>query len=255
MSLNFAKSADFALCLKFLFFAIPASPIYTMHRPDEEFINLFREKFGDLFLSCHGERGMRGSHFDAGDPLLHANYPNDNEPSDVTRTDEPNTGQTVRRESGSPNHHKFHAPGSFSPMVNANKHETFHDRNLQGSGAVFHNKAGDLHSPVIQWNSNISPLLDKIVQRVPQIFWNGPDCFTPLAESQRWLYDNTHYGQADGISRTLTHHDLVYATLDGADQDILTDCLSEQPDSNFDLATSEAQVNGHWPYGDGEKNA
>ncbi|KAJ5365206.1 hypothetical protein N7517_008092 [Penicillium concentricum] len=138
-------------------------------------------------------------------------------------------------------------------MINAKKHKEFHDRNLPGSGAVFHNNAGDLHSPMIQWNTNISPTLDVSIQRVPQVLWNGPECFTPLAESQRWLCDNTYFGKADGISRTLMHHDFGYAISDGADQDILTDCIHEQSGSNFDMATSEAQVNKHWPYGDGEK--
>lgn len=226
-----------------------------MHRPDDDFINQFKEKFGDLLLNCHGERGKRGAHFDAGDPMLPASYDNDNEAINVTWTDEANSAQTLRLESGSPEHEDFRVPDLFSPMINAKKHKKFHDRNLPGSGAVFHNNAGDLHSPMIQWNTNISPTLDVSIQRVPQVFWNGPDCFTPLAESQRWLCDNTYFGKADGISRTLRHHDFGYATSDGADQDILTDCLHEQPGSNFDMATSEAQVNKHWPYGDGEKYA
>ena len=40
---------------------------------------------------------------------------------------------------------------------------------------------------MIQWNVNFSPLLDESIQRVQQISWNGPVCFTPLADSQRWL--------------------------------------------------------------------
>lgn len=73
-----------------------------------------------------------------------AGYANENEPIDVICTDEVITGRTLRLENGSPKPRNFHALGSISPMVSANKHETFHDRNLLGSGAVFYNKAGDL---------------------------------------------------------------------------------------------------------------
>ncbi|CAG8195840.1 unnamed protein product [Penicillium nalgiovense] len=72
-----------------------------MHRPDDEFINQFRKRFGDLLLTCHGERGMAGAHVDLGDPMLHASYVNENMPIDDMWTDEPNTGRTLRLESGS----------------------------------------------------------------------------------------------------------------------------------------------------------
>ncbi|OQE11244.1 hypothetical protein PENFLA_c075G04643 [Penicillium flavigenum] len=52
---------------------------------------------------------------------------------------------------------------------------------------------------------------------------------------------------------TLMHRDSGYGTADGADPGILADGFNEQPGSNFGLATSEARVNEHWPYGGGEK--
>ncbi|KAJ5556321.1 hypothetical protein N7494_000236 [Penicillium frequentans] len=55
------------------------------------------------------------------------------------------------------------------------------------------------------------------------------------------------------MSRTPMHHDTGYATLDGADQGTLADGLSEQSDSKFDLARSEAHFNEQWPYSDKEK--
>ncbi|KAJ6002565.1 hypothetical protein N7451_005112 [Penicillium sp. IBT 35674x] len=226
-----------------------------MHKPDEEFINQFRERFGDLLLSFHGERRMKIAHVDARDPVLPVSYPKENELTDGIWMNEANDGRTLRLESGSIEHHNLNASDWFSPMVSTIKHETFDDFNLLGSGAVFHNKAGDLHSPMVRWNSNVSPLFDESVQCVPQISWNGSDCFTPLAESQRWLWDNPCFGQADDMSRTLVHRDSGYATLDGADQRTLTDGLSEQSDLKFDLARSEAYVNEPRPYSDKEKYA
>ncbi|KAJ5890067.1 hypothetical protein N7504_010877 [Penicillium tannophilum] len=225
-----------------------------MHKPDEEFINQFRERFGDLLLSFHGERRTKNAHVDARDPMLPVSYLKGNELTDGIWINEANDGRTLRLESGSIDPHNLHTSDWFSPNVSTIKHETFDDFNLLGSGAVFHNKAGDLHSPMVRWNSNISPLFDESVQSVPQIAWNGPDCFTPLAESQRWLWDNPCFGQGDDMSRALMHHDTGYATtLDGADQGTLADGLSEQSDSKFDLARFEAHAHEPSPYSDKEK--
>jgi hypothetical protein len=185
--------------------------------------------------------------------MLSASYVNENKPIDVMWTDEASTGRTLRLEGGSPKSQDFHAPDSFSPIISAKKHAPIHGRNRPGSGAVFHNKAGDLHSPMIRCNTKNSPCLDESIQRVPHLYWNGTDCFTPLAEPQRWLCDNTYFGQAGDTSRTFMQLDSGYATVDGTDQDILTDDLITQPDSNFDLATCEAHVNEYWPYGNEEK--
>ncbi|KAJ5473971.1 hypothetical protein N7475_003537 [Penicillium sp. IBT 31633x] len=223
-----------------------------MRRPDDEFIDQFRKRFGDLLLTCHGKRRMEGDHVDAGDPILHASYGNENEPIDVMWTDEANTDRTLRLESGSPKSRNSHTPHSFFSMISPKMHETFHDRNVPGSGAVFHNTEGDLYSPMIRWNTKVSPFLDESIQCVPQISWNGPKCFTPLAESHRWLCDNTYFGQADDISKASMHHDSGYVTVNGANQDILADDLIVQPDTNV-LATSETHVNGYRPYGDAEK--
>ncbi|KAJ6012408.1 hypothetical protein N7522_002763 [Penicillium canescens] len=224
-----------------------------MHRPDDEFINQFRERFGDLLLSCQGKRGRTGAQVDMGNSVFSASHAKKDEPIDVICTDEANTGRILRLEKGSPKTRNFHALGSISLMKSAKKDETFHDRNLLGSEAVFHNKAGGIHSPMTRWTAKISPFLDESIQHVPQISWNGPDGFTPLAESQHWLYDNTCFGHTDDISRALMRQDSGYATVDGADQDILAHISSEQPGSNSDLATSEGHVNEHWQYSDGEK--
>jgi hypothetical protein len=255
---------DFALCLTILFLShlfsfslfmgVPAPLLYPMRKSDDEFINRFRERFGDLLLSCQGERELRGVQSDVGDAMLPTSYVIGNEPIDVAPTDEATTGQKLWRESGYPKHHSFHAPNSLPPMVNVKKYETFHGGNPSRPGADFYNNIGDIRSPLVQWNTNILPILDNPTPSLPQSFWNGPGCFTPLVEPQGCLYDNSHSGQADGRS-TLTHHDFEYATLGGVDQDIFTCCCSERSGPKFDLATPEAQVNENWPYSHGEKYA
>ena len=87
------------------------------------------------------------AHVDAGDPMLHASYVNENEPIDPMWTDEANTGRTLRLESGSPKSRNFYAPDSFSPMISA-----FHDRNLEGAAQLPRraNLKMDFHSPDFQ---------------------------------------------------------------------------------------------------------
>ncbi|KAJ5849254.1 hypothetical protein N7534_007943 [Penicillium rubens] len=218
-----------------------------MRKPDDEFINQFWEKYGDLFLSCQGEKETGGVQFDVSDPVLPVSYVKGYEPIDTAPTDEANTGQTSGRESGYSKHHSFHATDSSSPMSDVKKRETIHDRNLSRPSGVFYNNEGDIPSPLIQWNANISPILDKQVRSIPQSFWNAFDCVTPLAEPQGCLHGNTHFEQVDAISTTLVHHDFKYAALDGVDQDIFT-CCSKQSDPIFDLATPKAQVNEKFRY-------
>jgi hypothetical protein len=68
-----------------------------MRRPYDEFINQFREKYGDRFLSRQAEREIRGVQTDMGDPMLPDSCVNGDDPIDVAPTDEANTDQTSRR--------------------------------------------------------------------------------------------------------------------------------------------------------------
>jgi hypothetical protein len=119
-----------------------------MRRPHDEFINQFREKYGDRFLSCQAEREIRGVQPDMEDPILPDSYVKGNESIDVTPTDEANTDQTLRRESGYLKHRSFYTPDSFSSIVDVEKYETFHDRNVLESDAVLYNNVGDILSPL-----------------------------------------------------------------------------------------------------------
>ncbi|KAI2734267.1 transcriptional regulator family: Grainyhead/CP2 [Penicillium roqueforti] len=223
-----------------------------MRRPYDEFINQFREKYGDRFLSRQAEREIRGVQTDMGDPMLPDSCVNGDDPIDVAPTDEANTDQTSRRESGYSKHRGFHAPDSFSSMIDVEKYETFHDRNVSGSDAVLYNNVGDILSPLSQWSTDISRILDEPVQPNPQDPQNAP-CFTSLAKSQGWPYDDTHFGQANGISTTLVHHNSGYSTLYDVYQDIFTSRCSGQSNPKSELATPTAQVNEHWIYGHREK--
>lgn len=82
-----------------------------------------------------------------------------------------------------------------------------------------------------------------------------------LIASLLWLNLNVGYMIIHILDRWTIYRRLLFTailenvTVDGADQDVLTGDLTAQPDSNIDLATTEAHVNEYWPYGDEEKYA
>lgn len=139
-------------------------------------------------------------------------------------------------------------------MIVSKKHKTSHNHVLPGSGAIFHNEGGDLHSPMIQWNTTFSPLVDTSIQNAPPTSWVGPGCFTPLAQTQQWPCGDTHYGQPDYVPGFLTHCDSGYI-LDDLNHDVLIDDISQQPDAKIDSAAFEADTIEDSPYGNGEKYA
>lgn len=123
-------------------------------------------------------------------------------------------------------------PESLSPLIvtKSTRHLT-----LLGSGAVFYNKAGDLYSPMIQRDATTSPLLDASIQSASLISWFGPDCFTPLAQTQHWLRGNAYNGQPDYMSGFLTCRNSGYATVKRFNTGMPTDFISEQTYSKSDL--------------------
>lgn len=210
-----------------------------MRKPGDEFIVQFRKKFGDLLLTCDGARGKGGAFVDAGDPTLPVRYANDTDFVGATQVDNTDSEPASGLVSGFSIPRKSNAPDSLSPMVIPKKHKTSHSRNRPGSGAVFHNKAGDLHSPMIDWGETTTPFLDESNQCTSSISWVGPDCFAPLAETQHWACDNTHYDQPDYMSGSFTLHDSAYSAVNGLIHGISADDMSENTDS---MAAFEADI-------------
>ncbi|CAG8000048.1 unnamed protein product [Penicillium salamii] len=216
-----------------------------MRKPGDEFIVQFRKKFGDLLLTCDGERGKGGAFVHPGDPTLPVRYANDIDFVGATQVDNTKYEQSLGLVSGSSVSRKSNAPDSLSPLVIHKKHKTSHSRNLPGSGAVFHNKAGDLHSPMIEWGETTAPFFDTSNQCTSPISWVGPDCFAPLAQTQHWVCDNTHYGQPDYIPGIFTLHDSAYSAANGLNHGIPTGDMSQKRDS---MAAFEADITQGSPF-------
>jgi hypothetical protein len=224
-----------------------------MRKPDDEFISHFRKRFGDLLLSCNDESRKGSGLVDAGDPMLPVSYANDNALVSTMQVDNANSAQTLGLVHGSPFSRQIHTPDSLSPMIVSKKHKTSHNQTLPGSGAVFHNNAGDLHSPMIQWDLTTSPLFDGSIHDATSNSWVGRACFTPLAQTQYWLCDNTQDGQRGNLPGFLTRDDSGDATVNG--HNMLTHIISEQTDLKYDLAASEGDFTRDPPFGNGEEYA
>jgi hypothetical protein len=143
------------------------------------------------------------------------------------QVDNAGSGQILGQSNDSSISCRLNTPESLSPMVFSKKQKTSYNRSLPGSGAVFHNKAGDLHSPMIEWNTAMAPLLDASAQHHSPIFWGGSGCFTPLAETQNWLYgEATRHEYPNYMPWFLSQHDSGYTVVDSIDHFIPTGDLN-----------------------------
>lgn len=182
-------------------------------------------------MTCNDERGKEGPFVDAGDPTLPVRYTNGVEFVGATQVDNTNSEQASGLVSGSSIFRKSHSPESSSPIVIPKKHKISHNRNLPGSDTVFHNKADDLHSPIIECGTTTMPFLKASNQCTSPIPWVEPDRFTPLAQTQQWVYDNTHYGQPDYMSGIFTLQDSAYSTGNGLNHGISTEDMAKKTKS------------------------
>jgi hypothetical protein len=221
-----------------------------MPKPDSDLINRFREKFGDLLLTCDGrERG--GGVIDA----LHSKRPTSCikgiESLDALQLDTINPELGLAN--GSPISCSFDAPASLCPVVVGGKDIPL---NRPGSGAVFHNGAGDLHSPMIQWEATTAAPLDAPIRHAPTNPWTDTSPFVPLSLTRHWSYEDTSYSlQPDYNVEFLTHHDAGYTSLGNLDHVPSTNYLSPQPNSKFDPIISKTECTEDSQYGGETKYA
>ncbi|KAJ5754210.1 hypothetical protein N7533_003753 [Penicillium manginii] len=214
-----------------------------MRKPDNSFIDQFKEKFGDLLLSCDGKIGKGSAPINAEDLMLPVSYAKDTGLFGPMQLDNVNSGQILGQTNNSSI--SSNTPESFSPAVVSKKQKTSYNCSLPGSGAVFYNKAGDLHSPMIEWNTTLALLLDALIQYDPPTFWGGSGCFTLLAQTQNWLYgEATRQEYPNYTLGFLLQHDSDYTVVDSLDYSGPT---------KFDLATPEVDLSGDSLYDNGGK--
>ncbi|OKO96345.1 Grainyhead-like protein 2 -like protein [Penicillium subrubescens] len=184
-----------------------------MPKPDNDLISRFREKFGDLLLTCD-ERKRGGGIIDT----LHSNPPASRikgiESLDAMQFDTIKPELTLGLANGSPISWSADAPGLLCPTVVGGKDIPL-DRGIPGSGAVFHNGAGDLHSPMIQWEATTAAVLDAPIRHAPTNPWADTSPFVPLSLTRHWPYEDTPYSLGPDYNvEFLTDHDAGYTSLE-----------------------------------------
>jgi hypothetical protein len=201
-----------------------------MPKPDNELINEFRKKFGDLLLTGNGN-GRGGAGIDAHhvmeiDPL-------DTRQPDMSEMKLGLPGNSLLS-------HTFDGFGSLCPTPIGKRHAVPLDPGFPGSGAVFHNEAGDLHSPMIQWESTTAPLPDTSTRNIRTNPWAGSG-FVPLFLTQHWMCENTSLStQAHRNLNILIHHNTDYVTRDCFGHDPSTNNIGQHLNTTFDPGKSEA---------------
>lgn len=142
--------------------------------------------------------------------------------------------------------HEPDSPGPYSPTITPKKRKTCHGRKLVGSGAVFHNQAGDLHSPMIQWETGIPPLLDETIYNTFPSSWGAPRYF--CSQDQYLLLGDSNHGQLGCISPSHLHDCFGNNMADELNHQSSTSHMVRQKESTVNLATSQAAVSSASPH-------
>ncbi|KAJ6003847.1 hypothetical protein N7540_013129 [Penicillium herquei] len=209
-----------------------------MGKLDKDLVNEFRQKFGDLLLNCDGERRVPKAFVDLGDPIEPKRYADDTDLVDGTQVQSSAYKELPSLLNASSNSYKLDTPCTFSPMVVPKKKKTCHDRNLVGSGAVFHNQAGDLHSPITQWETTMPPFLDESIENTFPSSWGAPPCFRP--QIQHTLLGDTNQGQLGYMSPDDLHSLFSDNTAIEVIHQFSTSHVAGRNESTSNLTTSQA---------------
>ncbi|KAJ5283359.1 hypothetical protein N7505_001339 [Penicillium chrysogenum] len=217
-------------------------------KPDTEFISQFQQAFSDIVprRDSQSPRNVR-----AGEPFMASSMAeNDDvkmENHDV-RLPTTNNDRTPRNK---------HEPGltpswvesaSYSMMPPANQHTSFYAPTSSGMGAMFHNQAGDLHSPT--GVHLMTPL-----SGMPAVHNHHSVSFEPFHPGfMNPMNDMNPYTQQPSYAPSaFMHRDSGYDTMDDTLDESLNDVHVETA-SNLTASTEfSAQMAGAMSYANGEK--
>lgn len=145
----------------------------------------------------------------------------------------------------------FMDPESFNLTSLATQHPGFYTPNSGGIGDIFHNQAGDLHTPRLGL-STITPLsLSNPMATPPQA--NGLGQFNPQYFAQHMPGINPYAQQKLFAPSEFMHHDSGYDAMDeSADGSSLNDMPVEST-SNVTSSTDFETGQVGMPFTDGEK--
>lgn len=241
-------------------------------KPDGEFISRFQEAFSDIVPRRDSHRGQDEGSFDPrGDVMMSQRYeyfrpigsrkflrriacrPADNsdvktESHDVKLSTHPNdrTPRNMHELGLTPS---WMEPGSYSMMPLSNQNPGFYTPNSGGMGTIFHNQAGDLHTPTGM--HLITPLSLAGIPAAQHPHANGFEPFNP--QLVHTLHDVNQYSQQPSYAPSaFMHREMGYDAMDGSMGSIDNHVETGSNITVSDLAAQEGGC-GDMSYAKGEK--
>lgn len=222
-------------------------------KPDDDFISRFQQTFSEVVPRRDSEDSGHDGHFNAGsgDPMM-AGRPT-MQSHDIKLED---TNLKFPNERTPRNLHDLNFspswmdPGSMHMMALGPQHPGFYTPNSGGMGAVFHNQAGDLHTPTIGLH-NMTPLsLTNSVPQAPQQHHHhqpGMDHFNPHYLGQQMPEMNSYMQQPSFAPSAFMQRDAGYDVMDESLDDSSVNGLPIDQVSNVSNVTSSTDFSAPAP--------
>ncbi|KAJ5287948.1 hypothetical protein N7478_003634 [Penicillium angulare] len=209
-------------------------------KPDDDFISRFQQTFSQVVPRRDSEDSGHDEHFNAGsgDPMMTGRQTMQSH--DIKLEDHnlkfPNerTPRNLHDLNFSPS---WMDPGSIQMMALGPQHPGFYTPNSGGMGAVFHNQAGDLHTPTIGLH-NMTPLSLTNSISVPPQQHPGMEHFNPHYLGQQMPDMNSYMQQPSFAPSEFMQRDARYDVMDESVDDASVNSMPLDQVSNISAMTS-----------------
>ncbi|CAI7635821.1 unnamed protein product [Penicillium glandicola] len=219
-------------------------------KPDVEFISRFQQAFSDIVPRRESESGPTGAlhNVRAGGPLVAENNDVKMENHDVKFpiTNNERTPRNMQELGLTPS---WMESASFSMMPLPNQLPGFYTPTSAGMGAMFHNQAGDLHTPTGMHLLN--PLSG--MSSIHNHHSNGFEPFHP--QFMNPVHDMNQYTQQPSYAPSaFMHRDIAYDAMDDSlDDSALNDAHVDTASSVAASTDFSSQMASDMSYANGEK--
>ncbi|KAJ5687689.1 hypothetical protein N7455_006737 [Penicillium solitum] len=227
----------------------------STRKPDGEFITRFQQAFSDIVPRRDSEGGPTEDPHNvrAGEPLMASRMAENN---DVKMEETHGIKFPITNNDRTPrNMHElgltpsWMESASYSMMPLVNQHAGFYTPTSSGMGAVFHNQAGDLHTPTGM--HLMTPL-----GGMPAIHNHHSNGFEPFhPQFMNPVHDMNQYTQQPSYAPSaFMHRDTAYDAMDDSLDDSSLNGVQAETASNVTASTDfSAQMAGDMSYAKGEK--
>ncbi|KAJ5265220.1 uncharacterized protein N7525_007424 [Penicillium rubens] len=216
-------------------------------KPDTEFISRFQQAFSDIVPRRDSQSPCNVR---AGEPFMASSMAEDNDVKEENHdvklpiTNNDRALQNMHELGLTPS---WMESASYSMMPPANQHTSFYAPTLSGMGAMFHNQAGDLHTPTGM--HLVTPL-----SGMPAVHNHHSVSFEPFHPGfMNPVNDMNPYTQQSSYAPSVfMHRDSGYDSMDDTLDESLNDEHVETASNLTALTEFSAQMAGDMSYANGE---